>query len=109
MVAVQARRPVPRPVMRQDARRLHVVTGSVVTAKNLIRKVGAPQGGSRDDRKTLRASVALRAWLTDDDGASRGYALDLSETGARFGGMSTRHKAGDLLLAKIEIDPKDAA
>ena len=60
-----------------------------------------------DTRETPRQRVALKAWLMTLDGATRGYALYLSEGGARLGGMGTHHPVGSTLLAKICLQPHE--
>lgn len=61
-----------------------------------------------DTREKPRRKVALKAWLMTLDGATRGYALDLSEGGARLGGMGTHHEVGSTLLAKICLEPHES-
>ncbi len=61
-----------------------------------------------DTREKPRRKVALKAWLMTLDGATRGYALDLSEGGARLGGMGTHHEVGSTLFAKICLEPHES-
>src|SRR4051812_20620883 len=61
-----------------------------------------------EGRGNGRKRVALRAWLMCPDSAARGYALDLSESGARLGGVGTRFEVGQRLLCKIELQPHEA-
>ena len=61
-----------------------------------------PQG-----RRTQRANVTLKAWLMSPQGSERGYALDLSETGARLGGMGRRFAVGEKALLKLMLAPDE--
>lgn len=57
-----------------------------------------------EGRKEARARVACRAWLCAADASARGYALDVSAHGARFGGMGLLFAVGDRVLAKIVLE-----
>ena len=72
---------------------------NVVTAKKREANV--------DARRKPRARTALMSWLCTEAGSARGYALDLSANGARFGGMGTRFTVGELVLCKIVVDAAD--
>lgn len=63
--------------------------------------------GADDPRTAPRKPVALKCWLMDDDGAARGYALDVSEGGARLAGVGSRYQAGQRLLCKLVLDGKE--
>ncbi|HEY4220907.1 MAG TPA: PilZ domain-containing protein [Myxococcota bacterium] len=71
--------------------------------KNRMRELDKSQTARRP-----RARVAYASWLCAEEGSKHGYALDLSSTGARFGGMGLHFRVGDLVLAKIIIDAAEA-
>lgn len=75
-----------------------------LAATNLVHKNGAAPERVVEARNHRRARIALRAWLCDDEGACRGYTLDLSPDGARIGGAGTRYAVGRTLLVKIVLD-----
>lgn len=77
---------------------------SVMGATNLVNKSAASPEPIVEARNRQRARIALRAWLCDDDGSTRGYTLDLSPDGARVGGAGTRFRVGQSLLLKIVLD-----
>ena len=83
-------------------------------ARNLVRtKRTAPTTSSValelvEGRTRPRVRVALAAWLCAETGSIRGYALDLSADGARFGGMGRTLVAGKRVLAKIVLANGDA-
>lgn len=60
-----------------------------------------------DRRQTHRRSGAMRAWIMSLEGASRGYALDVSETGARLGGVCSPLGLNERALCKIELRPNE--
>lgn len=104
MVAIRAERPqetytprpgaTPRPSLDSGRR-----------SRALSRRVAFV--GCEEQRCARRRPVALRAWLMTLDGASRGYALDLSESGARLGGVCSRLEPGERALCKIELRPHE--
>ena len=74
------------------------------TAINVVKRSATSPERIIEGRNHQRARIALRAWLCDDDGSTRGYTLDLSPDGARVGGAGTRFKVGQSLLVKIVLD-----
>lgn len=58
-----------------------------------------------DGRGAARRRVALPAWLVLDESSLRGYVLELSAAGARLGGMGTRLRVGERVLAKMALHP----
>lgn len=66
-----------------------------------------PRAVPREQRAKARRGVALRAWACADEGSKRGYVLDLSETGARIGGMGTSLKPGARVVLKIVLDERE--
>lgn len=75
-----------------------------VAATNLVRRGAGAADRLGEARNHPRARIALRAWLCDDEGSTRGYTLDLSPDGARVGGAGTRFKVGQSLLLKVVLD-----
>ncbi len=75
-----------------------------LAATNLVHKNSATPERVIEARNHRRARIALRAWLCDDEGASRGYTLDLSPDGARVGGAGSRFAIGQSVLLKIVLD-----
>ena len=73
-------------------------------AINVVKRSAASPERIIEGRNHQRARIALRAWLCDDDGSTRGYTLDLSPDGARVGGAGTRFHVGQSLLVKIVLD-----
>lgn len=64
-------------------------------------------GMSLDRRETNRRRGAMRAWIMSLEGASRGYALDVSESGARLGGVCSPLGIRERALCKIELRPNE--
>ena len=62
---------------------------------------------SAERRETNRRSGAMRAWIMSLEGASRGYALDVSESGARLGGVCSPLGVRERALCKIELRPNE--
>lgn len=60
-----------------------------------------------DRRQNHRRAGAMRAWIMSLEGASRGYALDVSETGARLGGVCSPLGLNERALCKIELRPNE--
>lgn len=75
-----------------------------VSATNLVKRSAAAPERIHEGRNRLRARIALRAWICDDEGARRGYTLDLSPDGARVGGAGTRFTVGDRVVLKVVLD-----
>lgn len=73
-------------------------------ATNLVQRSDRTQSRIVEGRNQLRARIALRAWICDDEGARRGYTLDLSPDGARVGGAGTRFAVGQSVLLKVVLD-----
>lgn len=63
------------------------------------------QKGPVDVRGMRRARVAMQAWIVDEAFTARGYALDLSEGGAKVGGVGTRVPVGARVLLKLKLTP----
>jgi hypothetical protein len=82
-----------------------VRTSSSSSARNVVKRT--KRAVDVNARTKPRARVALQSWLCGPEQSQRGYCLDVSTTGARFGGMGTKLAVGDRILAKIVID-KDA-
>jgi PilZ domain len=59
-------------------------------------------------REKARTPVALRMWLCAEAFSARGFALDLSEHGARLGGVGVRFRPGEQVLAKILLNDDEA-
>jgi hypothetical protein len=79
------------------------------TARNVVGGRSAKERLARPEaRRAPRRRLALPAWLCGTEGSARGYALDLSQGGARFGGVGTKLRPGDRLLAKIVLDEREA-
>lgn len=62
---------------------------------------------SAERRETNRRSGAMRAWIMSLEGASRGYVLDVSESGARLGGVCSPLGVHERALCKIELRPNE--
>lgn len=62
-----------------------------------------------DPRHRARHEVALPCWAMKPTGTQRGYVLDISEDGARLGGISSGFVLGQGMLLKIELAPGEAA
>jgi hypothetical protein len=60
-----------------------------------------------DARRAPRVRVAQRAWLCGVDGSIRGYALDLSVDGGRFGGTGMHLEVGTRLIVKLLLDERE--
>lgn len=104
MVAIRAERPqktympgpapTPRPQLESGRRK-----------PALSRRIAFV--GCEDLRGVRRRPVALRAWLMTLDGSQRGYALDLSESGVKLGGVCSPLQPGERALCKIELRPHE--
>ena len=79
----------------------------VAAAKNLVRRTERDKQ-LVDGRRHARVKVCVRAWLCAEGGSARGYCLDLSRTGGRFGGMGVKLAVGQKLIAKLVVDEADA-
>ena len=82
-------------------------------ARNLVRTTARTSATTStltlvESRHKARTRVALASWLCSEIGSTRGYALDLSADGARFGGMGRGLAVGQRVLAKIVHDHGDA-
>jgi hypothetical protein len=91
-----ARRRIAKEPMRDDAKK------SVPLGKLRLIQVRAPK--IHDLREKKRARVAMQAWIIDETQSMRGYALDLSDGGARVGGVGTRIPVGARVLLKLKLD-----
>lgn len=58
---------------------------------------------TREERAKARKLVAIRCWVCALDGSKRGYVLDLSESGARIGGVGTSLVVGTGVLLKLDL------
>jgi len=58
---------------------------------------------SSDPRRVPRSDVALQAWAMKPSGTQRAYVLDLSESGARLGGISSGFVLGQGMLLKMKL------
>lgn len=79
-----------------------------VGATNIVRRAPKSDGPLVDARSARRVRVAQRAWLCGSDGSVRGYALDLSLEGGRFGGAGTRLPVGAGVIVKLILDEREA-
>jgi hypothetical protein len=70
-----------------------------------LRLINARAAKVHDLREQRRARVAMQAWIVDDTQSMRGYALDLSDGGARVGGVGTRIPVGARVVLKIKLEP----
>jgi hypothetical protein len=77
-------------------------------ATNIVRRTKEASGVLVDARVSPRIRVAQRAWLCGADGSIRGYALDLSVEGGRFGGAGTRLEVGATVIVKLVLDEREA-
>jgi hypothetical protein len=77
-------------------------------ATNVIQRAPSPHAPPLEARDKARVPVALRVWLCAEAFSARGWALDLSEHGARLGGVGVRFHAGEQVLAKIVLDDNEA-
>jgi hypothetical protein len=57
--------------------------------------------GCDDPRDKPRKQVALKCWMMRDAESVRGWAMDVSETGARVQGAGYRWKVGEKILFKV--------
>ena len=57
--------------------------------------------GSDDPRVKPRKKVALKCWVMRDEESVRGWAMDVSETGARVQGAGYRWRLGEKVLFKV--------
>ena len=106
----KAYRPGPDPVARPhiDSGRTRARVSSHPSSRpSSHRSPRVAFVGCDEQRETRRRPVALRAWLMTLEGASRGYALDLSESGARLGGVCSPLRPGERALCKIELRPHE--
>lgn len=76
-------------------------------ARNVVKRTAQAGGPLIDARTAPRLRVAQRAWLCATDGSIRGYALDLSIDGGRFGGAGTRLEVGAQLIVKLVLDERE--
>ncbi len=97
MVAARKNRAPPRPAPSRSS-----------AATNIVRRTKEASGVLVDARTSPRIRVAQRAWLCGADGSIRGYALDLSAEGGRFGGAGTRLEVGATVIVKLVLDEKEA-
>lgn len=93
MVAARKRSPSPAPRERP--------------ALNMVQRTAQQGAPVIDGRTAARVRVAQRAWLCGEDGSVRGYALDLSPEGGRFGGAGTRLAIGSKLIVKLVLHERD--
>lgn len=63
--------------------------------------------GADDPREAPRREAALKCWLMREDESARGYALDVSKTGARVSGVGSRYSEGERMLCKLELGDKE--
>jgi hypothetical protein len=63
--------------------------------------------GEKDTREAARKTVALKCWLQHERGAARGYAMDLSERGARLSGVGYGFGVGTRTICKVMLDSKE--
>jgi hypothetical protein len=78
------------------------------SARNVVRRTAPDPLVLVEARGEKRAAVALKAWVCGAEHSARGYALDLSQDGARFGGMGTRFEVGDEVIVKLELAAHEA-
>jgi hypothetical protein len=91
-----------RRIAKDPARDEHTPRPVPIGKLRLIR-VPAPK--IHDVREKRRARVAMQAWIVDETQSLRGYALDLSDGGARVGGVGTRIPVGARVLLKLKLEP----
>ena len=97
MVAARKNRAPPRPAPVRPS-----------GATNIVRRTKVETGVLVEARTSHRIRVAQRAWLCSADGSIRGYALDLSTEGGRFGGAGTRLEVGAQVIVKLVLDEREA-
>lgn len=73
---------------------------------NGVSLMGAPRR-SRDPRRGARKAVALKAWCVLPERSARGFVVDLSETGARIGGVAGGFAEGQRMLFKVQLEPTE--
>lgn len=95
MVAARKRSPASVPAPRDRP------------ATNLVKRTAQQGGPLVDARTSPRIRVAQRAWLCGQVGSIRGYALDLSVDGGRFGGAGTRLAVGAQLIVKLVLEERE--
>lgn len=76
-------------------------------ATNIVQRTARHGGPIVEARTAPRVRVAQRAWLCGADGSIRGYALDLSVDGGRFGGAGTRLDIGAQVIVKLVLDERE--
>lgn len=98
MVALRAESPSssPRSLLAPAARR------AVPSGLRIARR---GRGAEGERRLAHREATVMRAWLMSLEGATRGYVVDVSESGARFYGSPSPLAAGERLLCKLELRP----
>lgn len=63
--------------------------------------------GCDDPRDKPRKQVALKCWLVREAESVRGWAMDVSEGGARVQGAGYRWKLGEKLLFKVVLGDRE--
>jgi hypothetical protein len=76
------------------------------TATNIVRR--APPRADRarvhEAREQPRTQVTYKAWLCAESFSARGFVLDLSNDGARLGGVGFRFTPGERVILKVVAD-----
>ncbi len=113
MVAVMRPRSPAATNLVRNNRRVAFVGADELVIAGRPRSAGSVRGAMPreplvEGRRRPRVPVALRAWVCTEALSVRGFALDLTENGARFGGMGLKLKVGDAVIVKIVVDEADA-
>lgn len=93
---------------KNNARAANVRATPRHAATNIVRRSKDLTAPLIDARSSSRVRVAQRAWLCGADGSIRGYVLDLSAEGGRFGGAATRLQPGERIIVKLLLDRHEA-
>lgn len=74
------------------------------TATNVVHRARAASAPIVEVRADARREVSLKAWLCAEAFSARGWVLDLSEDGARLGGVGFRFTKGEAVMLKVELE-----
>lgn len=78
-------------------------------ARGLTVLDGKAERSKVDARGAPRVRTAVPLWLCGDEGSARGWALELSATGARVGGVGACLAPGTRVVVKLAVAAGEAA